>query len=150
MFKTCILGSGGSDSFVLARCSAGIMSLTAAITLILLDGGHLSVGFAATASRAAAQHRRATVRPSSVQNLAKSLARQSQRSSRISVMASNILFPFNSRLCQASALIRRCRCAAGCTWQKWIGTMTGVCELELARVDVSGRRADSNVTLALI
>lgn len=62
----------------------------AAITLILLDGGHLLVGLAATANLAVAQHRRAMGRPSFVQNLARRL----RKSSRISVMASNILFSF--------------------------------------------------------
>lgn len=60
------------------------MSLMAAIMRILRDDGHLLVGLAATASLAVAQHRRATGRPSSVQSLAKKLARQSRKLSRIS------------------------------------------------------------------
>lgn len=73
----------------------------AAITLIPQDDGLLLVGLAATASLAVARHRRAMERLSFVQNLAKNLAKnlagQPRKSSRISVMASNILFPF--RLC---------------------------------------------------
>jgi hypothetical protein len=82
---------------VLARCSADNMSLMAATTLILLDGGHQLVESAAIARLAVAQHRRVTTgRLSSVRNLARKLARLSLKSSRISVMASNILFPFPS------------------------------------------------------
>jgi hypothetical protein len=92
---------------VLARCSAGIMSLTAAITFIPRDDGLLLVGLAATASLAVARHRRAMERLSFVQNLAKNLAKnlaeQSRKSSRISVMASNTLFPF--RLCSSQVLM---------------------------------------------
>lgn len=70
------------------------MSLMAAITLTPRDGEHLLVDLAATVNPAAAQHRREMERLSSVQNPAKNLVKQSRKSSRISVMASNILSLF--------------------------------------------------------